>query len=63
MTDKATLAALEFFADCHELFSEQDNPLGGGLPETTALRVCRGNLGQIRRWWERARTQLEEAAK
>lgn len=59
----AEAAAFEFFADVDALFSDSPNPLGRGQSPQVALHTCRANLGQIRRWWERARTQLEEAAK
>lgn len=53
-------ALLSFFADVDTLFSESSNPLGRDLPPETALRVTRGNLGQIRRWWDAARREISE---
>lgn len=55
-------ALLSFWADVDTLLS-QDNPLGRNLPPEQALRVCRGNLGQIRRWRDECRTVLHEEAK
>lgn len=53
-------ALLSFWADVDSWFEASPNPLGRGLSDEEALRVCRGGLGQIRRWVEQYRAVLHE---
>lgn len=61
MNARTEQALLGFFADVDTLFTESSNPLGRDLDTERALKVCRGNLGQIRRWWDAARREIAEA--